>query len=147
MGSRDRSHTIGGGVESRNASARRAQLRAAAANSAQFFLQRICDYTMAEGATCEDCVPSVEGQTLQSKVPSSKPQDPLDASTFVPPSPLPSPSVTIEFCDRVRTHRVAEYDTGKTHPLYRTTHLYSVGGKSFRLIQSGHRRTLIRAFY
>lgn len=37
MGSRDRSHTIGGGVESRNASARRAQLRAAAANSAQIF--------------------------------------------------------------------------------------------------------------
>lgn len=27
--------------------------------------------------------------------------DPLDASTFVPPTALPAPSATIEFCDRV----------------------------------------------
>ncbi|KAF9821439.1 hypothetical protein IEO21_00685 [Rhodonia placenta] len=69
---------------------------------------------MAEGATCEDCVskPNVEGQTLQSEIPSTKPQDLLDASTFVPPSPLPSPSVTIEFCDRfIRVHRATWVST------------------------------------
>ncbi|KAI6047373.1 hypothetical protein EDC04DRAFT_2623020 [Pisolithus marmoratus] len=29
----------------------------------------------------------------------------LDPSTFLPPSPLPAPTVTIEFCDRVRSNK------------------------------------------
>ncbi|KAH7887934.1 Rdx family-domain-containing protein [Phlebopus sp. FC_14] len=36
----------------------------------------------------------------------------LDPSTFVPPSPLPGPSVTIEFCDRCRwLHRATWVST------------------------------------
>ncbi|KDQ64783.1 hypothetical protein JAAARDRAFT_117628 [Jaapia argillacea MUCL 33604] len=41
-----------------------------------------------------------------------KPHDPLDASTFVPPSPIPGPSITIEFCDRCRwLHRATWVST------------------------------------
>ncbi|KIL00372.1 hypothetical protein PAXRUDRAFT_130054 [Paxillus rubicundulus Ve08.2h10] len=36
----------------------------------------------------------------------------LDTSTFVPPSPLPTPSITIEFCDRCRwLHRATWVST------------------------------------
>ena len=29
--------------------------------------------------------------------------NPLDPATFEPPTPLPTPSISIEFCDRVRS--------------------------------------------
>lgn len=58
--------------------------------------------------TCTDCLDQAP-TTPASKISStdlqavSKAYDPLDASTFKPPPPLPVPSVTIEFCDRVST--------------------------------------------
>ncbi|KAF9221885.1 hypothetical protein BS17DRAFT_756487 [Gyrodon lividus] len=40
------------------------------------------------------------------------PTNVLDPSTFVPPSPLPVPSITIEFCDRCRwLHRATWVST------------------------------------
>jgi len=66
---------------------------------------------MPEPETCLDCVP--DSQVKQSGI--TTPRDPLDASTFVPPSPespLPGPSVTIEFCDRCRwLHRATWVST------------------------------------
>ncbi|KAH9951789.1 Rdx family-domain-containing protein [Amylocystis lapponica] len=62
---------------------------------------------MADPGSCVDCInPEAVSPSAQ------PPHDPLDASTFVPPSPLPIPSVTIEFCDRCRwLHRATWVST------------------------------------
>jgi hypothetical protein len=41
--------------------------------------------------------------TATSHADASRPHDPLDPATFVPPLPGSPPAITIEFCDRVRT--------------------------------------------
>lgn len=58
-------------------------------------------HDMADSGTCVDCHPQPPGiSVVESQV---KQHDPLDPTTFVPPSPLPGPSVIVEFCDRVST--------------------------------------------
>jgi hypothetical protein len=57
---------------------------------------------MADPGLCVDCVPSQEGTISHLASPSrAKPYDPLDMSTFIPPTAVSAPSVVIEFCDRV----------------------------------------------
>lgn len=61
---------------------------------------------MADPGTCVECIPSdqpihVEPSSIQNREESSSTQNLLDPTTFVPPTPLPCPSITIEFCDRV----------------------------------------------
>ncbi|KAI0691384.1 Rdx family-domain-containing protein [Cytidiella melzeri] len=65
---------------------------------------------------CVDCDPQ-HGDEAQ--VPTNSlglhtvaPQNPLDPSTFLPPLPLPTPAITIEFCDRCRwQHRASWVST------------------------------------
>ncbi|EPT02882.1 hypothetical protein FOMPIDRAFT_1117341 [Fomitopsis schrenkii] len=68
---------------------------------------------MANPGTCVDCPPqpiSTSGSAVSP--PAVKQHDPLDPSTFVAPSPLPGPSVVIEFCDRCRwLHRATWVST------------------------------------
>ena len=53
-------------------------------------------------STCVDCAPDPETAALANSDLNPKTSyDPLDASTFTPPTALPGFSVTIEFCDRV----------------------------------------------
>ncbi|CCM02839.1 uncharacterized protein FIBRA_04951 [Fibroporia radiculosa] len=70
---------------------------------------------MADQGTCVECTTDIlvaqhQEQPAQS---ATSPYDPkLDPSTFVPPTPLPSPSITIEFCDRCRwLHRASWVST------------------------------------
>ena len=66
---------------------------------------------MADPGTCDDCITAAEPVKVettdrqpedQAQDQTMPPQNPLDPATFIPPSPLPLPSITIEFCDRVR---------------------------------------------
>lgn len=62
---------------------------------------------MADTETCVDCAPSE--RPLEEEPTAVQPENLtnlLDPATFIPPSPLPLPSITIEFCDRVR---IADY--------------------------------------
>ncbi|THH14964.1 hypothetical protein EW146_g5443 [Bondarzewia mesenterica] len=55
--------------------------------------------------SCVDCVPTQESSivdTQSSKNITQRTHDPLDPTTFVPPSPDSAPRVFIEFCDRCR---------------------------------------------
>ncbi|OBZ76658.1 hypothetical protein A0H81_03550 [Grifola frondosa] len=66
---------------------------------------------MADPGSCVDCLPDSQTESYEPQVP-AKPHDPLDPSTFIPPSPLPTPSITIEFCDRCRwLHRATWVST------------------------------------
>lgn len=63
---------------------------------------------MAANSDCADCAPtpnafvsSEPDSVLAVSVQPTKPHDPMDPTTFVPPGPS-APAVTIEFCDRVR---------------------------------------------
>lgn len=69
---------------------------------------------MSNSQECVECqtdsVPQTQ-QTAESDIQqpvqdarNEAPADPLNPATFVPPSPLPTPTITIEFCDRVRSH-------------------------------------------
>lgn len=54
--------------------------------------------------------PSV--QEAPREVPEPTPEDPLNPTTFIPPAPLPTPHITIEFCDRCRwQHRATWVST------------------------------------
>ena len=66
--------------------------------------------TKVEAPVCEDCAPvppedaafaSVETAGLQDPRIEPAIYDPLNPATFVAPKTLSSPSVVIEFCDRV----------------------------------------------
>ncbi|RDX53163.1 hypothetical protein OH76DRAFT_1343675 [Lentinus brumalis] len=59
---------------------------------------------MAEAETCVDCKPENQTVSPTSGATSATTQEHnhLDPSTFVPPSPSITPSITIEFCDRCR---------------------------------------------
>ena len=48
---------------------------------------------------------SEAAQEIKNKAPVAV--DPLNPATFVPPSPLPTPNITVEFCDRVRRRSIA----------------------------------------
>lgn len=79
---------------------------------------------MADPGTCVDCDPKAEQLTLATgstaqeqsasepvaKVEQPKIHNPLDPSTFVPPLHPVVPSVTVEFCDRVRIDPYAEQE-------------------------------------
>ncbi|KAJ3539965.1 hypothetical protein NM688_g6294 [Phlebia brevispora] len=77
---------------------------------------------MADPGTCVECIPSDQplkveptGDGPQETEQVTLSQNPLDPATFVPPSPLPLPSVTIEFCDRCRwLHRATWVSTELT---------------------------------
>ena len=64
--------------------------------------------TMTDTAACVECGPNGEQGAIA--LPSSVPtgpqatQNPLDPATFVPPSASITPSITIEFCDRVSAY-------------------------------------------
>ena len=51
-------------------------------------------------AACIDCAPGEQVAALDRDVGAE--ENLLDPTTFVPPAPLPGPSIVIEFCDRVR---------------------------------------------
>ncbi|KAI0773908.1 Rdx family-domain-containing protein [Fomes fomentarius] len=59
---------------------------------------------MAEIEACVDCNPDQQSAPPVSAEPTTTPahSNPLDPTTFVPPSPSIFPSITIEFCDRCR---------------------------------------------
>ncbi|RPD61904.1 hypothetical protein L226DRAFT_613260 [Lentinus tigrinus ALCF2SS1-7] len=59
---------------------------------------------MAEAEICVDCKPenAIGGPTPEATSATPQQHDPLDPSTFVPPSSSITPSITIEFCDRCR---------------------------------------------
>ncbi|KAI5117500.1 hypothetical protein M0805_009669 [Coniferiporia weirii] len=66
--------------------------------------------------SCTDCTAEesvTAPNTSETQAESSpKPYNPLDISTFVPPTTLPAPSVTVEFCDRCRwLHRATWVST------------------------------------
>ncbi|OJT13537.1 hypothetical protein TRAPUB_9891 [Trametes pubescens] len=56
---------------------------------------------MADNIACVDCPPETSQPTVAAPQPATAAQNLLDPSTFIPPSSPVSPSVTIEFCDRV----------------------------------------------
>ncbi|KZT72618.1 hypothetical protein DAEQUDRAFT_762894 [Daedalea quercina L-15889] len=65
---------------------------------------------MADPGTCVECIPQSEDATAEPQP--MKRHNPLDPATFVPPMPLPGPSITIEFCDRCRwLHRATWVST------------------------------------
>ena len=71
---------------------------------------------MAEAEACVDCKPSDSGPAPAAASATSQQHNPLDPSTFVPPSPSITPSITIEFCDRVRVHIYRSYGLGNNPP-------------------------------
>lgn len=52
---------------------------------------------MDQDSTCAVCIPNQDPV----EAPPTVVENVLDPSTFIPPTLLPGPSVTIEFCDRV----------------------------------------------
>lgn len=64
-------------------------------------------------STCADCAPGQEtAAKANSDLNPKTSYDPLDASTFTPPTALPAFSITIEFCDRCRwLHRATWVST------------------------------------
>ncbi|KAI0771887.1 Rdx family-domain-containing protein [Trametes elegans] len=70
---------------------------------------------MAGPASCVDCQPDAQQEssnTVTSQPDSTTVQNPLDPTTFIPPSTSITPSVTIEFCDRCRwLHRATWVST------------------------------------
>lgn len=80
-------------------------------------------------SSCTDCATDQIENTGGSPVkvtPESMetPYNPLDASTFIPPTSLPPPSVTIEFCNRVSSYCISYLKT----EIFNT---FSVAGKNF----------------
>ncbi|KAH8106227.1 Rdx family-domain-containing protein [Cristinia sonorae] len=64
---------------------------------------------MADNTTCVDRAPPQESNTNEQIVPD---EDILNPATFIPPAPLPGPSIIIEFCDRCRwLHRASWVST------------------------------------
>ena len=63
---------------------------------------------MAEVA-CSDCGPAdnadAQASNLAEAGNSEAAYNPLDVTTFVQPTELPVPSITVEFCDRVSVHQ------------------------------------------
>lgn len=67
---------------------------------------------MSNPQECVDCQPDRVDASQQTVEPEHKEPvaelkndavpDPLNPATFIPPTPLPTPGITIEFCDRVR---------------------------------------------
>ncbi|KAI9001222.1 Rdx family-domain-containing protein [Trametes punicea] len=68
---------------------------------------------MAEAAACIDCKPDEQQNSSDTvQLPITTPASPLDPTTFVPPAPSITPSITIEFCDRCRRlHRATWVST------------------------------------
>lgn len=74
---------------------------------------------MSNTQECVDCQPEsteapqetvvISSRELAPQVESETVADPLNPATFIPPSPLPTPSITIEFCDRVSIYTVSQY--------------------------------------
>ncbi|KIP12843.1 hypothetical protein PHLGIDRAFT_123905 [Phlebiopsis gigantea 11061_1 CR5-6] len=77
---------------------------------------------MSNTQECVDCQPEsteapqetvdISSRELAHQVESETVADPLNPATFIPPSPLPTPSITVEFCDRCRwQHRATWVST------------------------------------
>ncbi|KAI0356611.1 hypothetical protein OH77DRAFT_1401029 [Trametes cingulata] len=68
---------------------------------------------MADAASCVECKPDGQKEAANDTQQSAAvAQNPLDPSTFVPPSSSITPSITIEFCDRCRwLHRATWVST------------------------------------
>lgn len=54
---------------------------------------------------CVDCAPSGDLFSQRQDNAVTKTYDPIDPTTFVPPTPGSPPSVAIEYCDRVSLYR------------------------------------------
>ncbi|KAI0723350.1 Rdx family-domain-containing protein [Earliella scabrosa] len=57
---------------------------------------------MADPQACADCLPNDHHESSQPAQSITAVHNPLDPTTFVPPSASICPSITIEFCDRCR---------------------------------------------